>query len=47
MNEVAASVPVLVWAAERAGLDNDALSSKYSKWAQWISGDAQPDPEAA
>lgn len=42
MNNVAASVPVLRWAAARARLSDEKLSQKFSKWAAWLSGDAQP-----
>jgi len=42
LNNVAASVPVLRWAAARARLSDEKLSQKFSKWAAWLSGDAQP-----
>ena len=42
MNTVAASVPVLRWAAQRARLHDDDLAARFSKWPLWLSGDAQP-----
>lgn len=42
MNNVAASVPVLRWAAARARLSDEKLSQKFSKWAAWLAGEAQP-----
>ena len=42
MNTVAASIPVLRWAARRARLDDAQLSGHYSKWPLWLSGEAQP-----
>lgn len=39
---IAASVPVLRWAARRAGLRDDDVVRRFSKWPQWISGEAQP-----
>ena len=42
MNNVAASVPVLRWAATRARLSDEKLSQKFGKWAAWLTGDAQP-----
>jgi Zn-dependent peptidase ImmA (M78 family) len=42
MTTVAASVPVLRWAAQRAHLRDDDLSTRFSKWSLWLSGDAQP-----
>jgi len=42
MTTVAASVPVLRWAARRARLHDDDLAARFSKWPLWLSGDAQP-----
>jgi Zn-dependent peptidase ImmA (M78 family) len=42
MTTVAASVPVLQWAAQRARLSDEKLSARFSKWSQWISGEVQP-----
>lgn len=42
MTTVAASVPVLRWAAQRARLDDDDLALRFPKWLLWLSGDAQP-----
>jgi Zn-dependent peptidase ImmA (M78 family) len=39
---VAASIPVLRWAARRAQLDDEALTRRYPKWPLWLSGEAQP-----
>lgn len=42
MTAVAASVPVLRWAAHRARLNDEALAARFPKWPLWLSGDAQP-----
>lgn len=42
MNTVPASIPVIQWAAQRAGLDDAALAKHYPKWPLWLSGEAQP-----
>lgn len=42
MTGVAASVPVLRWAAQRARLQDDDLTARFSKWPLWLSGEAQP-----
>ncbi|MGD9598657.1 MAG: ImmA/IrrE family metallo-endopeptidase [Steroidobacteraceae bacterium] len=42
MNNIAASVPVLRWAAARARLSDERVSQKFSKWASWLTGEAQP-----
>lgn len=42
MTTVAASVPVLRWAARRARLDDDDLAARFPKWPLWLSEDAQP-----
>jgi Zn-dependent peptidase ImmA (M78 family) len=42
MNTIAASIPVLRWAASRARLDDARLSARFSKWSLWLSGEAQP-----
>jgi len=42
MSTVAASIPVLRWAAERAHLHEQDLVAHYPKWHRWLSGEAQP-----
>lgn len=42
MTTIAASVPVLHWAARRARLHDDDLIARFRKWPLWLSGDAQP-----
>jgi Zn-dependent peptidase ImmA (M78 family) len=42
MSTVAASIPVLRWAAGRARLDDIKLSARFSKWSMWLSGEAEP-----
>ncbi len=42
MNTVAASIPVLKWAAERARLSDAQLETRFGKWPQWLSGEVQP-----
>ena len=42
MTTVAASVPVLRWAAQRAHLGDDDLTARFSKWPLWLNGEAQP-----
>jgi len=42
MNTVAVSIPVLRWAAQRAGLDDRALAERFPRWPRWIEGTAQP-----
>ena len=42
MTTVAASVPVLLWAARRARLHDDDLATRFNKWPLWLSGKAQP-----
>lgn len=42
MTTIAASVPVLRWAAQRARLHDDDLATRFRKWPLWLSGDAQP-----
>jgi Zn-dependent peptidase ImmA (M78 family) len=39
---VAASIPVLRWAAQRARLLDEDLSARFRKWPLWLSGEAQP-----
>lgn len=39
---VPASIPVLRWAAQRAGLRDDDLTARFSKWPLWLSGKAHP-----
>ena len=42
MTTVAASVPVLRWAAQRARLDDGEVTARFHKWPLWLSGKAQP-----
>lgn len=42
MNTIAVSVPVLRWAAQRARLSDEALSTRFRKWLLWLNGEAQP-----
>ncbi len=42
MSTVAASIPVLRWAAGRARLSDADLSARFSKWPLWLSGEAEP-----
>ena len=42
MTTIAASVPVLRWAAHRARLHDDDLTARFKKWPLWLSGEAQP-----
>ena len=42
MTTVAASVPVLRWAAQRARLDDGEVTARFHKWPLWLSGEAQP-----
>jgi Zn-dependent peptidase ImmA (M78 family) len=42
MSTVAASIPVLRWAAQRARLDDGDLAARFKKWPLWLSGQAQP-----
>ena len=42
MTTIAASVPVLRWAAHRARLRDDDLAARFNKWPLWLSGEAQP-----
>lgn len=42
MTTVAASIPVLRWAAQRAHVHDDDLSARFRKWPLWLSGEAQP-----
>lgn len=42
MTTVAASIPVLRWAARRARLHDDDLAARFTKWPLWLSGEAQP-----
>ena len=42
MTTIAASVPVLRCAAQRAHLDDDDLAARFPKWSLWLSGDSQP-----
>jgi len=42
MTTIAASVPVLRWAAQRARLHDVDLATRFRKWPLWLSGEAQP-----
>ncbi|MFN3717085.1 MAG: ImmA/IrrE family metallo-endopeptidase [Thiobacillus sp.] len=42
MTTIAASVPVLRWAAQRARLHDDDLARRFPKWPLWLSGEARP-----
>lgn len=42
MITIAASVPVLRWAAQRARLHDDDLATRFRKWPLWLSGEARP-----
>lgn len=42
MTTIAASIPVLRWAAQRARLQDDNLATRFRKWPLWLSGEAQP-----
>jgi Zn-dependent peptidase ImmA (M78 family) len=42
MTTVAASIPVLRWAAQRARLDDGDLLARFNKWPFWLRGEAQP-----
>lgn len=42
MTGVAASVPVLRWAARRARMQDDDLAARFKKWPLWLSHEAQP-----
>jgi len=42
MITVPASIPVLRWAADRAGLSDQDVSRKFPRWRKWLSGEAQP-----
>lgn len=42
MTTIAASVPVLRWAAQRARLHDDDLVTRFRKWPLWLSGEARP-----
>lgn len=42
MSSIPASIPVIQWAAQRAGLGDAALARHYPKWPLWLTGEAQP-----
>ena len=42
MTTVAASIPVLRWAAKRAGLNDKSLTLRFPKWPLWSRGESQP-----
>ena len=41
MTTVAASVPVLRWAAQRARLHDADLATRFPKWPLWLTREAQ------
>lgn len=42
MTTIAASVPVLRWAAQRARLHDHDLTTRFRKWPLWLNGEAKP-----
>lgn len=42
MAAIPASIPVLRWAAQRAGLADQDVAQRFPRWTRWLSGDAQP-----
>lgn len=42
MTTVPASADVLRWAAQRARLDDAALTQRFPNWPHWLAGDAHP-----
>jgi len=42
MSTVAASIPVLRWAAQRARLHDEDVAARFRKWPLWLTGAAQP-----
>jgi len=42
MTTIAASIPILRWAARRARLNDDVLTVRFPKWPMWLRGEAQP-----
>lgn len=42
MNTVAASIPVLRWAARRARRSDQAVQARFPRWPAWLAGEAQP-----
>lgn len=42
MNTIAASIPVMRWAAQRARLTDAEVGARFQKWPQWLVGEAQP-----
>lgn len=42
MNTIAASIPVLRWAASRARQDDAGLTRRFAKWPLWLSGEERP-----
>lgn len=42
MSSVPASIPVIQWAAQRAGLDDTTLAKHYPRWPLWLTGETQP-----
>ena len=42
MTTVAASIPVLRWAAQRRHLHDEDLATRFRKWPLWLAGEAKP-----
>jgi Zn-dependent peptidase ImmA (M78 family) len=42
MAAVPASIPVLRWAAERAGLTDEELEARFPRFPRWLAGETQP-----
>lgn len=42
MTTVAASIPVLHWAAQRAHLSDEDVSARFRKWPLWLTGEVKP-----
>jgi Zn-dependent peptidase ImmA (M78 family) len=42
MTSIAASVPVLRWAAQRARMGDGVLEARFPRWPQWLKGEALP-----
>jgi len=42
MSRVNASIPVLRWAFQRAGLSDEEVEKRFKFWPQWLKGEVQP-----
>lgn len=42
MNTIPVAIPVLQWAAQRAGLEDDVLTQRIKPWPKWVRGEKQP-----